>query len=194
MGSFMPKVKGAKKMAIFRPRKNYGSHGARKVPRRYELYDILEKIDETIPTYTVVSEPEEPLQPVFDVPLKERYPWAEPLDKVPLKKRIEEESWETGMEPYFGSYTKQNLPPIGRRQNYVHRRGWPRYNHPPWINRPLIGSGEDFKKEKFHGVEFKKDRRPDKWKQMTEVAFDDAEFEEDEEFDEDLDEALDAME
>lgn len=153
---YMPKLKGAKKMAVLRKRKNYGTHGARKVPRRYPLYDKLEELDEKLPWYTVISEPEEPLDPVMDVPLLERYPWAGSLEKVPKEKQEKESRPATGMEPYFGSFTKQNLPPLGRRQLYVFRRGWPRYNYPPWINRPLIGEGIKV----IHNLPFKKDRRP----------------------------------
>lgn len=153
---YMPKLKGAKKMAVLRKRKNYGTHGARKVPRRYPLYDILEELDEKLPWYTVISEPEEPLDPVMDVPLLERYPWAESLEKVPKEKQEKESRPATGMEPYFGSFTRQNLPPRGRRQLYVFRRGVPRYNHPPWINRPLIGQGVKV----IHNLPYKKDRRP----------------------------------
>jgi hypothetical protein len=157
--SHMPKIKGAKKMAMFRPRKNYGTHGARKVPRRYELYDILEEIDETIPTYTVISEPEEPLEPVKDVPLTERYPWAGPIDSVCEEKKELESSVSTRLEPYFSNFTREGLPPWGRRQQYVFRRGWPRYHYPPWINKPKVGDGVRLP----GSLPFLKDRRPAAW-------------------------------
>jgi len=160
---FMPQVKGAKKSAVFRKRKNYGTHGARKVPRRYPIYDLLEELDETTPTYTVVSEPDMPEAPVEDVPLTARYPWAGSLDKVPQAKQDMEESYPSKMEPYFGSWTRQNLPPMGRRQRYEERRGVPSYNYPPWINRPLIGEGI----RKVSGsYPYLKDRRPKFW-QLT---------------------------
>merc|ERR1719414_74456 len=152
---YMPKLKGAKKMAVLRPRKPYGSHGARKVPRRYELYDKLEEIDETTPWYTVLSEPEEALESCRDVPIMQRYPWAGPLNELPKAKQRIENDTTTALEPYFGSL-RDNPPPMGRTQNYVHRRGWPRYNHPPWINRPLIGTGISKPNDK----PFSKDRRP----------------------------------
>lgn len=151
---WMPKVKGAKKMSVFRPKKNYGSAGARQVPRRYKLYDILEELDETVPWYTVISEPEEPMEPVFDVPLYKRYPWAKKL-KVP-KKKIKKE-WKSPMEPLFGSITGTQLPPTGRRQRYIERRGWPNVKYPVWLNKPLKGT------EVFvdNNMEWKKDRRPE---------------------------------
>jgi len=154
---WMPKVKGAKKMSVFRKKKNYGSASARQVPRRYKLYDILEELDETVPWYTVVSEPEEPKEPVWDVPLAKRYPWAGSLDSVPKeKKRLERAS---PMEPLFGSITGTQLPPTGRRQRYLDRKGWPAEKLPPWLNRPLIGT------EVYvpSNMPFKKDRRPEPW-------------------------------
>lgn len=198
---YMPKLKGAKKMAVLRPRKPYGSHSARKVPRRYDLYDKLEEIDETVPVYTVVSEPEEPMQPEMDAPIARRYPWAGKLMKLHEEKQKLENDRETALEPYFGSFTKQNLPPIGRRQQYVFRRGWPRYNHPPWINRPLIGEGVKV----TGGTKWKKDRRPQPWQlsrknrrlyeeEQAKKEAEAAELEELPEEDDDLDAALDAME
>jgi hypothetical protein len=133
-------LKGAKKRAVGRARKLYGSHGARKVPRRYPLYDILEMIDSTVPTYTVISEPKDPMMPVEKVPLLKRYPWAGDLTRVHGRKKKEEDGLkESRMEPFFGSWTGAGLPPKGRRQGYIARRGFPTYNHPPWLNRPLIG-------------------------------------------------------
>lgn len=153
--SWMPTVKGAKKRALFRGRKNPGSHGARKVPRRYPLYDLLEEYDKTLPTYTVVWEPEEPMKAVEDVPLLERYPWANSLKKV-NKKKQEMESGDDKMERLFGSYTRENLPPMSRRQKYVPRMGYPHYNYPPWINRPLAGTELQIPA----ATRWKKDRRP----------------------------------
>merc|ERR1719401_685183 len=152
-------------MAVFRPKKRYGTAKARWVPRRYELYDILEEMDKNVPWYTVISEPEVPKEPVMDVPLMERYPWAEPFKTHP--KKIELESGEDRLEPLFGSFTSQCLPPIGRRQNYIERRGWPKYNYPPWLNRPLVGTGIRFDKLKTRKIDsrqkefaWRKDRRP----------------------------------
>jgi len=152
---FMPKVKGAKKSSLFRPRKNFGSHGARKLPRRYELYDILEEIDENVPTYTVLSEPEEPMQPVMDVPLMKRYPWAGQM-KVPEAKKELEDNPETALEPLFQSWTDAP-PPLSRRQLYIERRGWPTYHYPPWINRPEAGKGHSIP----GNLDWSKDRRPE---------------------------------
>merc|ERR1719401_2540022 len=150
-------------MAVFRPKKRYGTAKARWVPRRYDLYDILEEMDKTTPWYTVISEPEVPKEPVMDVPLMERYPWAEPFKTHP--KKIELESGDDRMEPLFGSFTTQNLPPLGRRQRYIERRGWPGYHYPPWLNRPLVGTGLRFKKAKYEkrDLVWSKDRRPPKW-------------------------------
>lgn len=144
-------LKGAKKMAVLRPRKLYGSHGARKVPRRYPLYDILEMMDERVPTYTIISQPEEPLEPVYGVPLVDRYPWAGSLEKVHKRKQEKEHGTnEDRMEPFFGSWTGAGMPPMGRRQRYVARRGFPTYNSPPWLNRPLIGHEGMWKKVDGH--------------------------------------------
>merc|ERR1712032_535404 len=80
-----------------------------------------EELDEKVPWYTVVSEPEEP------------------------------------MEPVFGSITGTQLPPAGRRQNYIERRGWmQRKACPPWLNRPLIGTEVYVDND----TPWKKDRRP----------------------------------
>merc|ERR1719401_3150603 len=161
---FMPRAaKGAKKWAVFRKKKNYGSADARWVPRRYELYDLLEELDKSTPWYTVISEPEVPKEPVFDVPLDRRYPWADPFKVHPKKFKLE--SSKDRLEPLFGNFTTTNLPPIGRRQNYIERRGWPKYHYPPWLNRPLVGTGIRFDKAKFNkkDLAWSKDRRPPKW-------------------------------
>lgn len=153
-------LKGTKKQAVGRARKLYGSHGARKVPRRYPLYDILEMIDSTVPTYTIISEPKDPLQPVEKVPLLKRYPWAGDLTRV-HKRKIKEENGlkESRMEPFFGSWTGAGLPPKGRRQGYIARRGFPTYNHPPWLNRPLIGEEVWVP----GNMSWKKHRSPEPW-------------------------------
>merc|ERR1711879_213289 len=110
------------------------------IPRRYKLYDILEEIHDKIPTYTVISEPEEPEKALRDAPLLERYPWAGPLDKVPQEKQ-DIENGPDKLENYFGSYTYDARPPWGRRHHLIDRRGWPRVHTPPWLNRPLWGEG-----------------------------------------------------
>merc|ERR1719221_898615 len=98
------------------------------------------------------------MEAVFDVPLTERYPWAESLDKVPQEKKDLEE--EDPMEPLFGSITGTQVPPTGRSQNYIERRGWmQRKAYPPWLNRPLVGT-EIFVPNKMR---WKKDRRPRLW-------------------------------
>lgn len=133
----LPRLKGAKKMSRMRKRKNYGSYGARQLPRRYPLYDILEELDETLPQYTIISEPEEPLEPVLHVPLNKRYPWAGKLEKVhPRKMKREHGRNPNRMEPLFGSWTGAGSPPRNRMQKYVLRRGFPSYNYPPWLNHP----------------------------------------------------------
>lgn len=165
--TFMPKVKGGKKMALFRPKKNYGSFPARQLPRRYPLYDILEHLDKKVPVYTIISEPEEPLRPVYDVPLKDRYPWAGKLNKVHWKKYKEEKSWKTGLEPLFGNIYTENLPPQGRRQTYVDRKGWhnfAKWKHPIWLNRAYPGMY--IPKEKMNAIPFRKDRRP-RWDMLS---------------------------
>jgi len=40
------------------------------------------------------------------------------------------------MEPLFGSWTGAASPPRNRVQQYILRRGFPSYNHPPWLNHP----------------------------------------------------------
>eukprot|EP00931_Biecheleriopsis_adriatica_P023390 TRINITY_DN1477_c0_g1_i1.p1 TRINITY_DN1477_c0_g1~~TRINITY_DN1477_c0_g1_i1.p1 ORF type:complete len:296 (-),score=70.66 TRINITY_DN1477_c0_g1_i1:125-961(-) len=135
-----PRLKANKMKSRGRVRKTYGSRSARQLPRRYPLYDILEEIHETVPTYTVISEPEEPLEPVLGVELTKRYPWAGSLDKVNKKKQeMEHGTNDERMEPYFGSWTGAGLKPQGRMQLYIKRMGFPSYNYPPWVNRPLDG-------------------------------------------------------
>lgn len=163
----MPRVKCAKRFAahVLNKKKVFGSSRTRKRPKRYALYDLLEKLDETLPAYTVLEEPDEPLEAVEDVPITERYPWAGNLDGIPTKKKQEER-----MEPYFGSWTRMSPPPLGRTQRYIHRSGWPKYNSPPWLNRPLIGTGV-----KTPGwIPWSTDRRPRDWQfypdQLQELA------------------------
>lgn len=160
---FFPQLKGTKKRSLYRLKKNYGTAPALAVPRRYPLYDILEELDETTPVYTVVEEPEEPMMPVEHVPITDRYPWADNLERLPRKKiDMEDSESEDRLEPYFGSITGANLPPLSREQKYVYRRGWANYNHPPWLNRPLIGEGCKVPGD----MKWKKDRTPEFW-QLT---------------------------
>ncbi|CAJ1365086.1 unnamed protein product, partial [Effrenium voratum] len=127
-----PQVKAAKRAARWRSRKKYGSYGARQVPRRYPLYDILEELYDKVPTYTIVSEPDVPMEPVMKVPLTERYPWAGDLSKVhPLKQEKEHGENEDRMEPLWAAWNGAGHPPQGREQMYEKRMGWPTYNHPP---------------------------------------------------------------
>eukprot|EP00929_Paragymnodinium_shiwhaense_P100226 TRINITY_DN623_c0_g2_i1.p1 TRINITY_DN623_c0_g2~~TRINITY_DN623_c0_g2_i1.p1 ORF type:complete len:309 (+),score=74.84 TRINITY_DN623_c0_g2_i1:138-1064(+) len=156
---FMPTIKGARKMVIFRRRKNYGSHQARRVPRRYPLYDKLEEYDDTLPVYTVVSEPEKPKRPKRgEDDVRKRYPWAGEI-KANRRTVKREADPEERLEPYFANYVTEAPPPQGYVQNVVHRRGWPRYNHPPWINKPLMG--QQFKVP--NDMEWKKNRQPEPW-------------------------------
>lgn len=157
---FMPQLKKTKKRALYRLKKNYGTNAALAVPRRYPLYDILEELDETTPVYTVVEEPEEPMLPVEGVPITKRYPWAGGLGKLPKAKiEMEAPGAEERLEPYFGSIVGSNLPPTGRRQRYVYRQGWPNYNHPPWVNKPLIGQEVRVPGD----MPWSKDRTPKMW-------------------------------
>jgi hypothetical protein len=163
--SFMPRIKGAKMMAIFRPRKSPGSSKARQMPRRYELYDVLEEMTAKVPTYTIIEEPEEPILPVFDVGIKERYPWAGPLENVNWRKIEEEENYYTAMEPLYGSSVHQNSAPSGRTQTYEQRRGYERASKfPMWLNIPVKGA--EIGKEKINNLQWQKDRRPRRW-QLT---------------------------
>lgn len=196
---FFPKIKGAKKFAVFRKRKNYGAYRARETPRRYPLYDLLDELDKKVPTYTIISEPEEPLEPVFDVPLTQRYPWADKLKVRKEKQRLEAPDSEVRLEPLFGSITGSNLPPTGRMQKYVLRRGWPSYNYPPWLNKPKVGE-EVYVDPK---TPWKNDRRPEfeqltRWKQRQilkqKKKAEAANAKKMGELDEGLADALDAME
>eukprot|EP00913_Durusdinium_trenchii_P001179 g1083.t1 len=155
-----PQVKGAKRAARWRSRKKYGSYGARQLPRRYPLYDILEEVYSKVPTYTIVSEPDEPLEPVMKVPLTERYPWAGSLSK-------EHGTNEDRMEPLFAAWNGAGHPPRGREQTFEKRMGWPSYNHPPgaqpWINKPLIGTDIQVPSD----MKWKKHREPEDWQKNT---------------------------
>lgn len=160
-----PQVKAAKRAARWRSRKKYGSYTARQVPRRYPLYDILEELYDKVPTYSIVSEPEEPMKPVFKVPLTERYPWAGDLSKVNKKKQRKEHGMnEDRMEPLFGAFNGVNRPPMGRWEKYEKRMGHPTYNYPPWLNKPLIG--HDIKVP--GDMKWSKHRHPEKWQKNTE--------------------------
>merc|ERR1712032_678971 len=158
-----PKLKGAKKLAGLRRRKEYGSKGARYVPTRYPVYDKLEEYDETLPWYTVISEPEDPQKSYRDAPLLNRYPWAEPF-KTPEKKQEAEANPHKALEPYFGNFIHDVPPPLTRTQLYIERRGFPTYQYPPWINKPKFGTKwpdvwKKLKKHKTGDLAFHKDRR-----------------------------------
>ncbi|CAJ1388486.1 unnamed protein product, partial [Effrenium voratum] len=159
-----PQVKAAKRAARWRSRKKYGSYGARQVPRRYPLYDILEELYDKVPTYTIVSEPDVPMEPKMKVPLTERYPWAGDLSKVhPLKQEKEHGENEDRMEPLWAAWNGAGHPPQGREQMYEKRMGWPTYNHPPWINKPMIG--QDIKVSSSQ--KWSKHRDPKSWQYNT---------------------------
>jgi hypothetical protein len=164
----MPKVKKTKKLAITRPRKAPGSWRGARLPKRYPLYDILEDIDENVPDYTIVEEPEEPMQPVYDVGIKKRYPWAGPLDRLTDEKIEKERTWDSGMEPLHGSIIHTMLPPLGLVQNFEMHKGTNLYRErarfPPWLNRPPRGLG--VKANKFRKIQWTKDRRV-RWENLT---------------------------
>mmetsp|Transcript_73112 Transcript_73112/g.136666 ORF Transcript_73112/g.136666 Transcript_73112/m.136666 type:complete len:259 (-) Transcript_73112:35-811(-) len=127
-------LKSTKKRHTLRPRKQYGSHSARKMPRRYELYDKLEEYDETLPYFTIISEPDEPEEATENVPLSERYAWAGDIKWHP--KKLEENK---RLEPLFGSSVWQNLKPMTRRQKWEGqaRKGqFPSHNYPKWAYEP----------------------------------------------------------
>lgn len=152
------KIKSWRRDVLYRARKKFGSHDMRKTPRRYAIYDILEDLEKRIPTYTIISEPAEPMPAVRDVSITQRYPWIGEgrLDNLhPKKLRKESGIEEDKMEPYFGDFTREMRPPLVRREKRVTRRGWPHYNMPPWLNRPLIGTGGKVPKDSV----WKKDRR-----------------------------------
>eukprot|EP00443_Scrippsiella_acuminata_P099202 CAMPEP_0115621200 /NCGR_PEP_ID=MMETSP0272-20121206/25605_1 /TAXON_ID=71861 /ORGANISM="Scrippsiella trochoidea, Strain CCMP3099" /LENGTH=303 /DNA_ID=CAMNT_0003057315 /DNA_START=50 /DNA_END=961 /DNA_ORIENTATION=- len=197
---FMPSLKNAKRKRYTRPKKHPGSWDAMRQPRRYELYDILEELDETTPWYTIVSEPEEPMLPVEGVPLKERYPWAGDLQRVHPDKEEMENSEEDRMAPLFLPLSKAP-PPTGRRQRYIERRGFATGKQPPWLNRPEIG----YEVHVPHDMPFKKHRQPEPWQmgpklrqqwkeeQAAKQLAAGGQVADDVEEDDDLDAALDAM-
>jgi len=137
--NFFPKLKGAKKLAVLRKRKIYGSKPHYGVPVRYPIYDKLEEYDETLPWFTVLSEPKEPQPSIRDAPLLKRYPWAEPFKTPKLKQKMEANP-KKGLEPLFGNFIYDIPPPLTRRQKYIERRGFPTYQYPPWINKPKYGT------------------------------------------------------
>jgi len=160
---FMPTIKGPRKKSFFRKRKNYGSHQARRLPRRYPLYDKLEEYDKTLPVYTIISEPEEPLKPV-EGPLTERYPWAGDF-RVDRKTYARESDKYTRKEPFFAHFVHESPAPRGLEQQFVHRRGWPTQKYPPWLNKPLAGS-ETFSKNSWY---FRSYRKPAPWQYKPEM-------------------------
>jgi len=159
-----PQLKGAKQMARWRSRKKYGSYTARQVPRRYPLYDILEEVYDKVPTYSIISEPDEPLEPVMKVPLVERYPWAGSLEKVHFRKKEKEDGKnDDRMEPLFAQWNGAGRPPMSRAEKYEKRMGWPSYNHPPWLNAPKVGTDLLVRP----GRKWKKHRDPKPWQYKT---------------------------
>jgi hypothetical protein len=186
---FFPKLKGAKKLAVIRRRKEYGSSRARRLPTRYDIYDKLEEYDETLPWYTVLSEPAEPKPSIRDAPLLERYPWAEPF-KTTEKKQEKEADADKALEPLFGNFIYDIPPPMTRTQNYIERRGFPKYNYPPWINKPKYGTRwPDVWNTKTRDgcLDFEKDRRcGDSKKEPEELESADDGFD-------DMDAVLDAL-
>jgi len=148
--------KGCKKVVVYRPREPPGRPETVRLKRRYEVFDDLERIHEELPSYTVIEEPEEAMEPVEDAPLLERYPWAGSLESVPQEFVDKENDIETALEPLFASITGRNLPPMGRRQNLIHRTGFPTQQHPPWLNSPLAGHEVTVD----HFKPWSKDRRP----------------------------------
>jgi len=127
-------LKSTKKRHTLRPRKQFGSHSARKLPRRYELYDKLEEYDDTLPYYTILSEPDKPEEASENVPLSERYAWAGEVNMHPQK--LEENK---RLEPLYGSSVWQNLKPMTRRQKWEGqaRKGhFQSHNYPKWAYEP----------------------------------------------------------
>lgn len=139
-----------------------GSAKARQLPRRYPIYDILEELDETLPAWTIIDEPEEPLQPLEDVPLLERYPWAGELKRVhPQKQEREHGSEERRMMPLYGS-VMVDPNPKGRRQKYIERSMYKNQEinlHPRYLQRPRKGEKVEID-DKEH---WKRHRTPGIW-------------------------------
>jgi hypothetical protein len=164
----MPKVKVTKKLSIMRRRKIPGSWRAARLPRRYPLYDILEDLDDKVPDYTIVEEPEEPMKPVYDVGIEKRYPWAKPLDRLTEEKIEQERTWDSGMEPLYGNIIHTMLPPLGLVQNFEMHKGTNLYrertHYPPWLNAPPKGLGQ--KARNLKTVQWTKDRRV-RWENLT---------------------------
>jgi len=157
---YQPKIKNGRKINIEIRRNLAQPHSsrARKVARRYPLYDILEEMDKTCPEYTIMSEPEEPLLPVEDVPLVERYPWAGSLEGVADWVKEREGSNDTKSEPLYRSL-QQAPPPQARLQSFIQRRGHlvkELRKGPEWMWRPMVGEEVWVP----HDKPFKKDRRP----------------------------------
>jgi len=153
----MPSLKKQKKRLVWRRRKISGSYRFEKRPIRYPIYDILEYLENKIPCYTIVSEPEEPMRPVLDVPLTMRYPWAGALEKIhPWKIKNEDES---PMERLHGNIRTELPPPTTRVQKMIARRGFPTQKYPRWMepSSPAKALPPDFP--------WRKDRRIDKIKE-----------------------------
>merc|ERR1712060_251713 len=99
------------------------------------------ELDDEIPHFTIVEEPDVIPQPLEEVGLLERNPWAGALGCIPEWK-IEKESGPDQWEPLLASWTGKGRPPLGRRQRYIERRGFPTLNPPAWMNRPIGGWGK----------------------------------------------------
>ena len=162
------------------------------MPIRYDVYDKLEEYDETLPWYTVLSEPAKSQPSIRDAPLLKRYPWAEPF-KTPEKKQAAEADAKNALEPLFGNFIYDIPPPLTRTQRYIERRGFPTYQYPPWVNKPKFGTKwpevwQGRKNKEMGKLPFLRDRRcggREKDPEQLEAAIDDG-------FD-DMDAVLDAL-
>merc|ERR1712203_515829 len=102
------------------------------------------------------------MQPVLDVGIAKRYPWAGELTRLTAKKIRKERTYESSMEPFFGNIMTINRPPTGRAQQYELRRGYQSSNlYPKWLNQPPTGLVVKPK----DGERWRKDRRP-RWNEL----------------------------
>jgi len=137
----MPKMGGAKRKHMMRRRKTYGSPDALHRPIRYLLYDIMEEIDQKIPSCTIVREPEEPKNPIPNVPLVKRYPWAPDFYCHSIKQWLEAYDKGVGLDPWWAPIWGAGGVPYGRHGDMMCRKGpYARITYPQWDKMPEKGT------------------------------------------------------
>lgn len=118
-----PHLKGIRRRSRLRKKRTPDTYATKRAPKRYMMYEILERMPAE---WEIIEEPEEPLDPVENVPLAERYPYAGPFVHKMHPQRIAQEE-EEPLRPFFGNYLGGYAVPKGRVENRIDRKGYPRH-------------------------------------------------------------------